>query len=303
MIIGILTAWCLTPVIVRGATPSADVRVTTRANADSVTVGEMFRIIHEAVYPDSFELALPEEIGVGNCRLLGLNWTESQRDGYTTKRATVEVLTTDLDAASVPRSAFLFVSPAGDTVTVYTDAVEVPVRHLTGETSETRPLKPQWEAPRSHLIWFVAAALIVIAAIAAYLLRRFRKREVKVAPRPALPADFVALQRIDEIERLNLPESGEFKRHYTLVVDVLRQYLENRYGVMAMDRTSDEILWDLARIRVEIEDLEPMLNEADLVKFAKHRPDIGVAKTLLETARTIVVRTAERPALIREGSG
>lgn len=271
------------------------VRVVTRVSADSVTVGERFTVVHEIGYPDSLEMIPPGEFDPGSCRLVSLNWKEKTTDARTTKTAVLELVTTDLDTAFVPAAAFLFVSPGGDTAAVSSDDVEIPVQHLTGEASEAKPLKPQWQAPRSYWVWYLAAALIVAAALAAYLLRRYRKREVPEKRVPELPADFIALRKLDEIERMNLLDDGEFKRYYTLVVDALREYMENRYGVMAMDRTTDEILWDLGRIRIEIEGLEGALREADLVKFAKYRPDTDAAKTLMKTARSIVARTALRP--------
>jgi hypothetical protein len=304
----------LLPVVAPGGAQPADIRVTTRVGADSVTVGERFRIAYEAVFADSFVLVPPaaETLDLGTCRLMKLDWKEKTSQGRTVKTAFLEVITIDLDVAYVPGTALVFYSPGGDTTVVYTDDVAVPVRHLidapdaaggaddvagAGAAGEPKPLKPQWQAPRSYLNWFIIAAAVVLAAIALYLWRRYRKREVIETPKPVLPADFVALRRLDEIERMNLPDAGEFKRYYTLVVDALRKYLENRYGVMAMDRTTDEILWDLRRIRVEVEGLEPMLNEADLVKFAKHRPDVVAAKKLMEMTRAIVARTAVRPKL------
>jgi hypothetical protein len=299
----ILTGGCLLAVAASARTTRDDIQVATRVGADSVTVGERFTVGYDVGYPDSLELIPPESFDVGSCRLIRLDWAERASDGRIGKTAVLEVMTADLETAFVPGPAFSFLSPGGDTITVYADDVEVPVRHLIGDAGgagDAKPLKPQWQAPRSYLWWYLAAAIIAVAAIAAFLLRRYRKREVPETAKPKLPADFVAFRRLDEIERRRLPEAGEFKRYYTLVVDALREYIENRYGVMAMDRTTDEILWDLGRIRVEIEELEPTLRDADLVKFAKHRPDVTTAKTFMETARAIVARTAPRIAVSGE---
>jgi hypothetical protein len=100
---------------------------------------------------------------------------------------------------------------------------------------------------------------------------------------------------LDEIERMELLEKEEIKKSYTLVVDTLRTYVEKRFGVLAMDETTDELLSDLRRTRVEIDGLEIILREADLVKFAKHRPEIPAAKQLIDSGRGIVARTAPRP--------
>ena len=76
---------------------------------------------------------------------------------------------------------------------------------------------------------------------------------------------------------------------------MLRQYIERRYGWQAMDRTTDEIIDDLRRGRIEIEVVEPLLRDADLVKFAKHKPGIEEGTAALGSARDFVVQTTPRP--------
>ena len=77
----------------------------------------------------------------------------------------------------------------------------------------------------------------------------------------------------------------------------MRRYVENRYYIPAMDRTTFEILQDVNSHGLEIDGLSSLLNEADLVKFAKFQPDPDVGKRALETARDIVVRTAPKPVI------
>ena len=279
------------------------IEIDTRVGADSVTVGERLRVVHSVSYPDSVTLLPLEAFDTGTCRLVSVAWKDEKKEGRTTKTADLEVLTTDLERAHMPKAAFGFRAPVGDTLVVYSDEVDVPVRHLTAAKSEPKPLKPQWEAPRSYTFVYWIAAALALATIAFWLFRRWRRRVVVKAPEPELPADFVALQRLDEIERMNLLEKGEIKTHYTLVIDTLRKYMEKRYEILAMDQTTDEILWDLRRAGAETADIEPVLREADLVKFAKHRPDASAAGRLIDTVRGIVVQTAPRPLAAAEAVG
>ena len=276
------------------------IEVVTRLSADSVTVGERLHVVHSVTYPDSFSFLPPAAFDAGTCRVISVAWKEEKKEGRVTKTADLEVMTTDLERARMPRKAFGFRAPAGDTLVVYSDDVDVPVRRLTGEKSEPNPLKPQWEAPRSYVFLLYAAGAIVLAAAAFWFWRRWRRRGAVKASEPELPADFVALQRLDEIERMNLLEKGEIKTHYTLVVDTLRKYVEKRYDILAMDQTSDEILWALRRAGVEVGDIEPVFSEADLVKFAKHRPEMTAARGLIDTVRGIVARTAPPPPAAAE---
>jgi hypothetical protein len=180
--------------------------------------------------------------------------------------------------------------------------VEVPVRHIAATASEPKPLKPQWQAPRSYFWFYIAGVLVVLAAVAFYLWRRWRKKRVVVEPaKPELPADFIALRALTEIENMGLLKGGEFKRYYTLVTDVLRHYLERRFNVLAMDRTTYETLHDLDAANVRVDGLEGLLQEADLVKFAKHVPEITDGKRAMEQSREIVARTAPRPMAVARG--
>ncbi|MEE9269600.1 MAG: hypothetical protein V3V49_04995 [Candidatus Krumholzibacteria bacterium] len=274
---------------------NSGVRVDTRVAADSVTVGERLNIRYRAFYPDSLVLLPPETFDTGSCRLVSLSWRNDKAEGKRVKEARLTVMAVDLEEARVPEVPFLFLTPRGDTLVAYGEEVTVPVRELTGAQDESRPLKPQWRAPRSFFYFYVAAAALALAALAVFLWRRRKKPAAEEAPEPVMPADIVAMEALASIERMKLLEAGEFKRYYTLVVDAVRHYLERRFGVQAMDRTTHEILTDLDIIRVRIGELDALMEEADLVKFAKLQPDVVAGRLAMDRAREIVVQTALAP--------
>ncbi|MDH3215480.1 MAG: hypothetical protein OEN01_04205 [Candidatus Krumholzibacteria bacterium] len=265
--------------------------------ADSVTVGERLHLRYRATYPDSLTLLPPGQFDTGSCRLVSSKWQEDSRDGRTVKQADLVVLPLDLETALVPPAPFFFLLPDGDTLVAFSDEVSVPIRQMTHNGGEPKPLKPQWQAPASYRYYFLAGAILLLAAIAFWLWKRRKKPVVSETPRPELPADFVALKALGEIEGMSLLEAGKYKKYYTLVVDTLRHYLERRYGIQAMDRTTEEILLELGGRRVQIDGLEPLLQEADLVKFAKFKPDVARGKSAMQTAKDVVVRTTPRPVV------
>ena len=86
-----------------------------------------------------------------------------------------------------------------------------------------------WEQPVAR----AGAALVAVLALCAlgYLLyRRFRGQDGAPLPvvDPRTPWE-IAIDELDRIERLDLPEDGRFKEHYTLVAATMRVYVQAMY--------------------------------------------------------------------------
>ena len=93
---------------------------------------------------------------------------------------------------------------------------------------------------------------------------------------------------------MNLPALGELKRHYTLLADCMRAYVEGRYGIPALDRSTEELLSAFHEAGVDdghAELLRALLFEADLVKFARFFPSSEQAHAALVQARHAVDAT------------
>ncbi len=292
--------------------PSAGGRIVQTSTEipaiDSVTVGERILITHSFIYPDSLSMRVPEEIDPGTCRILSFVWRENSVNGQIENVADVSMITLDLEEARLPAIAVDFITPSGDTLVAFTDEVLIPVRQMTASASGPRPLKEQWIAPASYTKWLLAGLLLLVAAaLLFWWLRRRSRRAVEEPPEPVLPADYIALTELSRVERMNMLERGEFKKYYTMVTDVIRRYLEARYGIDAMDRTTAELLADLDSHRRHVDKLDGLLNEADLVKFARLKPAETTGFAAMSTAREIVVKTKPVPVAEdtenRAGSG
>ncbi len=94
--------------------------------------------------------------------------------------------------------------------------------------------------------------------------------------------------------RSDLLEKGQLKLFFTQMSDILRRYLEGRYYLSALEETTAEIMRDLkAQLTNESirQDLLDVLVMSDLVKFAKHIPDMDETESLKIKARSFVDRT------------
>jgi hypothetical protein len=156
-------------------------------------------------------------------------------------------------------------------------------------------IKPPRRAAGPLWPWLAAAAL---AAILFAAWRRWRARPAAAAAAaaaaPPLSPEAAAERAFAELEASGLWERGEHAAYYLRLTDALRAYLEARYGEPASAMTSVEV----ARL---VKSREPdlrasatvreLLGRADLVKFARIKPDPAEGARDLGLARAVVRAT------------
>lgn len=126
-------------------------------------------------------------------------------------------------------------------------------------------------------IVYLSILLFAFGALGFYLYKRYKDnkpiiKRIKIEPK--LPPHQEALKKIEEIKADKNLRISDPKAYYTELTDVLRTYMEKRFGFNAMEMTSGEIIDILSREKDKesIKDLVELFHTADLVKFAKHSP-------------------------------
>jgi hypothetical protein len=126
--------------------------------------------------------------------------------------------------------------------------------------------------------------------------------DIKVTE-PHLVPEEAALKELERIEALGLVESGMIKDYYTLVSETVRRYLERRFEVLAMESPTSYTLSALSETDVAAEGIDAIrdvLEEGDLVKFAKLTPAGEAVASLLMRAREIVRLTVSPVGIHRQ---
>lgn len=123
--------------------------------------------------------------------------------------------------------------------------------------------------------------VILVGAIVWYIIRylRLHKKDKEVTEPVAMieQAHVIAFRELEILHLEQLWQKGEIKKYYTRLTEIIRQYLENRYQVFSLELTTEETLSSLInagfRKDEEYHRLKTILTSADLVKFAKHKPE------------------------------
>ena len=158
-------------------------------------------------------------------------------------------------------------------------------------------------APLSPLAWTLiiggaAGASILLVLMVAWL-RRLARR-----PAPPILPEVWALRALAKLETADLIAGGRAREFYYRLSEIVRVYIERKFGLAAPEMTTEEFLGALARNRGALpydgDRLRQFLQVCDLVKYAALAPLDEDAQQALRTARAFVDATA---AARRDGEG
>ena len=149
-------------------------------------------------------------------------------------------------------------------------------------TNVIKPIKGPLRVPVTFLevLPYILIALAVIALIILLVWYRNRRKKhqplIQIRPKVRLQPHEKALQELEKLRTKKLWQEGKVKEYHSELTDILRIYIETGFGVPAMESTTFEIINKLRQDNVFaktlIEKLDRLLQNADMVKFAKMVP-------------------------------
>lgn len=152
---------------------------------------------------------------------------------------------------------------------------------------------PDWFAD----FWWII--LIAVLAIIAFIwaMRRYKKEGTVLKKKPEPTPYETAMKNLRELKARNLWEQGMEKEYFTRLTDILRIYLDKRFGINAMEMTTREIMNRLydSDVKDKRDYVRQILSVADFVKFAKVRPLPADNIAAYENAVKFVEETKPEP--------
>jgi hypothetical protein len=116
---------------------------------------------------------------------------------------------------------------------------------------------------------------------------------------PPRPPEEWAWEAIHALEDADLIATGQAKEFYDRLSIIIREYLERRYGLSALDRTTAELISEFRRQNFPMmvtQICRAFLDNADLVKFAKFTPTVDEINADLNQVKQFVnITTVTKP--------
>jgi hypothetical protein len=295
-----------------------DIVVKSSPDTSSILIGDQIGFSVSATLPSGIEAVLSTmtDTLTGKIVILGRNDRDTviSPDGKMT--LTDRYLITAFDSGSYTIPPFYAEYKSGDSLKrYYSDYSFLRVGRPDITPQDTTDvifdIVPPRTAPVTFseiLPWMVIAviALVVIYLLARLLPRNPLRRFVR-PPVPAEPAHVIALRELYRLKDEELWQKGEVKEYYSRLSDILRRYIDNRYGIMSPELTTDETVRMLQKAAVTTHDqmslVKELLSLSDMVKFAKYLPQSEIHEKSYNDGVRFVELTRKSDVTPEENSG
>lgn len=280
-----------------------DIAVSAFVDSTHITLGDWLNLTVEVKHSRPLDVAWSQfRDTLGQFDIIHQDSVQREESGDAVREIKKFTLSRyDSGSFVIPPILIAYKSPA-DTAPRYaqSDPLVVRVSTVAIDTSGGfKDIKPPLSLP---LTWkeiaFTAAmiALIAAAVVGIYYYRKKRRKLVEEVgyEAPKVPPHLQAIARLKELQEKRMWQQGDVKGFYSEATEIVREYFEGRYGIRALEMTSDEVFAQLKRFAIDadiMKSMEEFFVNADLVKFAKYMPVPSDNEAVIPQGLDIVERT------------
>lgn len=279
---------------------------------EEVLIGDHFHLNIDVEAEDGCEVAFPtitEEFAEGRIELLEdiATDTVSHKNGVWALRKSYRLTSFEPAEYHLDSLGVLYTSGVRIDTAFVGSALRLKVDIMPVDTAQKTiyDIRQPMDAPLvveefSGYMGMAVLVLAVLASVVYLVVTRTRKAKGSIAEE-ALPKEaphIVAIRNLEMLSHQKMWQNGRYKAYWSRLTDILREYLDGRYGVGAMEMTSDEIVDHLKRLELspkQVNELKSLLAESNLVKFAKHTPDAESNEEAYYKIYYFVEATKEQP--------
>ena len=160
--------------------------------------------------------------------------------------------------------------------------------------------------------WIYLLVFLVIGVIGYFVYKFIKKRQSQPKVEAIVYTSPIekATSLLQQLEKKELWQKGEIKNYYSELTDIARNYIEEEIHIPAMESTTSELIEGLRKAAKQkklklsnetVENLEKVLKQADLVKFAKVKPlDFEIEEDKKRISSSIVTIHKSIPEIVED---
>lgn len=203
----------------------------------------------------------------------------------------------EVGKAVVPPLHLLYKDEAGKFGQISTEAVPVEIVSVgkrKSDKDDIRPIKGPARLARIPVRDFLFASLALALLVFLVVKIILRRRKAVFDPESLKPAHERVLLELGRLRAGPYWAERRYKEFFSEFSDILRRYLERRYQIEALELTTTELATLLKNKNFDteiIKQVKNLLDQSDLVKFAKFEPTLELADQLERDLKQIVEKT------------
>jgi hypothetical protein len=285
-----------------------------RLDKKEITIAEQLALVLETSVPENTEVEFPRysaslgDFTLKDTRILPVRMTGSGDSVRVVHQVTYLLEPYLSGTYTIPAMTVTYRDQGNDGIAsrIVTEKIEVAVTSLLSQAAdqaEIKDIKPPLALAPDRARFLAGGLVLLLLMLAAAGLLYWKKKSGKELPAALLPGPGeIALQELDRLLAEDLLSRGEIKSFHLRISDILRRYIENRFGLQAPERTTEEFLLELSRTRSRKNALlgrhkvllADFLYQCDLVKFARHQPTRAESEKTVSICRKFIQKTREK---------
>jgi hypothetical protein len=283
---------------------TAEAAVSSKVDRLIITVGEIINYEMDVEIPKGYAVAIPPPgAQLGEFLIRSYEFPQPEIKGERMEHKFLFKITAYTTGELViPRLPVVIAKDNKPVRMILAEEIRIRVAPVSSpEDMEIKDVKPPLLAPYNYRPLLIAGllvlGLIALGITAAIVVRRLRRPGLEM-PAPLPEPEVLAMKELATLESEALLEKGEFDLYYTRLSEILRRYLGLRYGIYALEFTTNEIMDSLKAKWIEhatFQLVRQFLDECDLVKFAKFQPEPRAQREAMSKSKKIIELTRPAP--------
>ncbi|WP_433834289.1 hypothetical protein [Flavobacterium anhuiense] len=257
-------------------------QVETSIDTTKNKIGAEFKLTLKTVVSSTAKVEFPKLKNIGPLEVIQSYPIDTVKKDATNYELIKKYGLTQFDSGryTIPSIKILI-----DKKAFYSDSLKVEVANLKVDTLQQKmyDIKDISAVDEGMGNWWIYALVaLAILGIGAFVYWYVKKRQLKKIEEEVYKTPIEkATSLLNNLESKELVQKGEIKEYYSELTDIARNYIEEAIHIPAMESTTSELITAIREASTKkkmtltpetVENLERVLRQADLVKFAKSKP-------------------------------